>query len=193
MNSFALYTTNYNGREYDFVPTRNARIAIEDLSLNAFDGISNPEIFGAMMGQGNIDKDLRTAKELLQKAKDEENQELIDHYTEIVKELENKVNGIFSKILPSIKEMTIAQRKSEDQYEIAKILLLNYKGNGEMSASLADEILEDMEMQLGSEAYEEKLLEITDMVFTQIKKIQDHKEKIFKKNKADTGKVLPMS
>lgn len=193
MNSFALYTTKYDGKDYDFVPTRNARIEIENLELNALDGISNPEILGVMMGNGNIEKDLNEAKELLQKAQDECNQELIERYKKEVDNATRKVNDFFAKMLPSAKEITKAQRKSSDTYEIAKLLLLNYKGNGEMNEKLADEILENMETQLGSDAYEEKLLEITDNVFTQIQKIQDHKEEIFKKMNKDKGDVLPMS
>lgn len=177
--SFELYKHEYQGKTYGIVITRKARIEIEELSLSSFDGLNDPQLIAMMMkGQDYATK----AKELREKGKEAE-----------AKELEEAMNSAMSEMLPHMKEITRAQNKAEDEYEIFKIVLCSYAGNGDISNSQAEEILVDWEMKIGPEKFTDMLLDVTDKVFTQVAKIRDHKQEIFKKTKAMDNKALPMS
>lgn len=177
--SFELYKHEYQGKTYGIVITRKARIEIEELGLSSLDGLNDPQLISMMMkGQDYATK----AQALRDEGKEDE-----------AKELEDAMNSAMAEMLPHMKEITRAQNKAEDEYEIFKICLRSYISNGDISDSQAEEILVDWETKVGPEKFTDMLLDVTDKVFTQIAKIRDHKQEIFKKTKVVDNKTIPMS
>lgn len=168
MKTGTLYTTEYDGKKYEFFPSRQARAAIQEMQLDAMENLSDASAFTTMMELQGIKTEIEKAKKEGDEAKE--------------KKLNEKLASVSMQAMSSIKDITKTQNKSDDEYEIAKILLMNTKPiNGEVSNDLAEEILEHMEYELGADKFQEALLGIYDKVFTMIAEVQDHKKEMQKR------------
>lgn len=179
MKTGTLYTADYKGKKYEFFPSRQARAVIQEMQLDVMENLSDASAFTTVMELQGIQKEIAKAKEEGDEAKE--------------KELNKKLSTVSMQAMSSIKDITKMQNKSDDEYEIAKILLMNTKPiNGEVSNNLAEEILEYMEYDLGADKFQEVLLGIYDKVFTMIAEVQDYKKEVQKRLKANE-EPLPMS
>lgn len=179
MKTGSLYTTEYEGKKYEFFPSRKARAVIQEMQLDVMENLSDASAFSTIMELQELQKEIAKAKEDGDETKE--------------KELNEKLSTVSLQAMSSVKDITKMQNKSDDEYEIAKIILMNTEPvNGEVSSDLADAILEHMECELGPDKFQEKLLEIYDKVFTMIAEVQDHKDET-KKRLNTKNEPLPMS
>lgn len=186
----SIYEHEFENKKYNFVVTRKARLAIEEMQRSIFDDMGDASAFTVMMDMNSIEVELKELNKAKEKAEDDE-AESIDFK---IDELKEKLKKIQMEMIPNMKEFAKMEEKAQDEYEIAKILLMNSEHtNGVVSAELAEKILDKMEFDLGDEAFIEKTLEIYDKVFTQIATIRDRKQAIDKKNQLQNEKALPMS
>lgn len=179
MKQGSIFTYDYHGKTYEFFPSRAARCAIQEMQLSAIGELKDPAALSAMMELQKLNAELK-------KSKQENDQKK-------VKELNQQISEMTMRAMGSMQDLTKLQDRSEDEYEIAKLLLMNTKSiNGEVTEELADDILEAMECELGAEAFTRKLLEIYDKVFTMIAEVQDLKKDIQKRIK-ENSKPLPLT
>lgn len=179
MKTGSLYTTEYEGKKYEFFPGREARSVIDEMQRDALGEIKDPAAFTAIIELQELKNEIDKAKSNGDEAK--------------VEELNKKITTTYMQTMSSVGEITKMQSKSDDEYEIAKILLMNAdRVNGEVSSDLADAILENMEYELGPDKFQEVLLEMYDKVFTMRAMIQDRKDEI-KKRLEKKSEPLPMS
>lgn len=179
MKTGSLYETEYEGKKYEFFPSRKARVVIQEMQLDIMENLSDASAFSTITELQELQKEIDKAKENGNEVK--------------AKELNEKLNIVSLQAMSSVKDITKTQYKSDDEYEIAKIILMNTKAvNGEVSSDLADLILEHMEYELGPTKFQEALLGIYGKVFTMIAEVQDYKDEIKKRLNTKT-EPLPMS
>lgn len=178
MKTGSIYSYEYQGTTYEFYPSRAARAAIQNLQLNAMQNMKDPAVLSTVMQLQSLNKELQMAKQ--------------QHNETKSKEVQEKITELSMQAMGSMKDLTLLQDQSEDEYVIAKLLLMNSKSvNGPVSETLADEILEAMECELGPSAFTKQLLEIYDTVFTMIAEVKDYKKQMQKRIKENTP--LPLN
>lgn len=178
MKPGSIYTYEYKGKAYEFFPSRAARVAIQNLQLDAMQNMKDPAVLTTVMELQTLNKQLKQAEANNQEAK--------------IKELNDQIALLSMQVMGNMKDITKMQDQSEDEYTIAKLLLMNSKAvNGEVNEELADDILETMEFELGPEAFTKKLLEIYDKVFTMIAEVKDYKKQI--QNRRKDNEPLPLN
>lgn len=175
-----IWTYKYNGKDYPFKLTRAARKAINELQFKIFDELQNPEILTMTGELSEIQQKLIAAK-------------MEDNKSEIA-QCEAELNAISIKMMPHMKDFVKLQSNDIDPEEIAAILLKENKDlKGEITDQFIDDMFDDMVNTLGMEKFDEKMVEITSIVFTITQSLKDKLEAINTVKKEKTKNPLPMS
>ena len=146
MNIIKSYT--YNGKTYDFVSNRKARIEIENLQTNFLS--TNKEAREKLQQLDKLQSKVANAKDKEEKEK-----------------YQQELMSLQYDLIPYINEVNIPDE------QICYIILKNYKPyREEMTPALWEEILDDMDEKLGSIGMREFFADITNEVFIELAKVQ---------------------